>query len=971
MAHQTCKVLYAKYNSARRPDFRITTEFCEDANGVFVRKRAAEAAAENHLENICKNSIVLQDYYRTIKVVPPEKVEGELRFTCIEGQTLAERIEAQDFDKARFVARVNEALATVLSIQERYFVSFKMTDEFKAIFGEAEPGEVPALNPANIDSLLTNFVENDTGTYCIDCEWVCHFPVPFAYIKYRILLYLYVTQVHEMLNGTSLEEMLSWFGFSERECALYWKMDDHFQQYVHGEGRKYIYSERYRKQNRFIGDMEREMQAMGADVAAKRNIIHDKDVHIGSQEKTIRDMQALVAAKDGIIRDKDVYIGSLEEANRDMQALVAAKDGIIHDKDVHIGNQNAQIQKLTLDYQTISTAFFWRITKPARVLMDRLKRLVRNNETLYLYARTAKDTMRHGPGYALKNRRNYLEAKQKALRAHAWPSEAEMARQRSEVFPKDITFSILVPLYNTPEDFLHEMINSVQEQTYGKWELCLADGSDEAHAFVGKICRSLARKDSRIRYRRLEKNLGISGNTNACIEMATGNYIALFDHDDLLHPSALYEMMKAICEQDADYIYTDEVTFASPDRNKFITVHYKPDYAPDNLLANNYICHFSAFSAQLLKEVGGFRSDYDGSQDHDIILRLTHAANKVVHIPKVLYWWRSHPQSVSQDIGAKQYAVDAAKRAVHDFLWDYQHVDTVIESTRAFPTIFRIIYPLRDQAKVSIVIPNKDHIEDLERCIRSIVEKSTYRNYEIVVVENNSETDSIFEYYERLERLGNIRVLRYAGPFNYSKINNWAVRQCDGEYIVLLNNDTEIITPDWLENLMMYAQRDDVGAVGAKLYFPDGRIQHAGVVIKMGDDRIAAHAYYGANHDHIGYMGRLCYAQDFSAVTAACLMIQRRKYDEVGGLDENFAVAYNDVDFCLKLRAQGYLNIFTPFVEVYHYESASRGYETGEKLERFKREVGHFREKWSDVLEAGDPYFSPNLSLDSPMFDPL
>ena len=956
MSKGNCRVLYAKYNSERKPEFRVTTEFCEDASGVFVRKRAGEEAARAHLENILKNSDCLQEYYQNIRVLSAEQTEGELRFPCIKGQTLADQIVARGFDKARFVARVNEKLATVLSIHERYFVPFEMTDQFKAMFGKVEIGDVPALNPANIDSLFTNFIENEAGIYCIDCEWVCHFPVPLAYIRYRILLYLYVNQVRSMLNGVSLEEMLGWFGFSERECAVYWQMDDRFQQHVHGEGRRYIYDEHYKKANHFIGDMEREMQAMRADVLAKTGIIHDKDVHIGSQEKTIHDMKALVEAQEGIIHDKDVHIGTQEKT--------------IHDKDVLIANQYAQIQKLTLDFQTISNAFFWRVTKPARVIMDNLKRLVKKNEPLYLFSRTAKDGLRHGPRYALKNRRDYLQAKRKALMANAWPTDEEMGRQRKETFPKRITFSILVPLYNTPEDFLREMIGSVQNQTYTRWELCLADGSDEAHDFVGKICQTLSRKDSRIRYRKLEKNLGISGNTNACIDMARGDYIALFDHDDILHPSALYEMMKAICQQDADFVYTDEVTFESPDKNRFITVHYKPDYAPDNLLANNYICHFSAFSAQLLKEVGGFRTDYDGSQDHDMILRLTHAASKVVHIPKVLYWWRSHPQSVSQDIGAKQYAVDAAKRAVHDFLLDYQHVDTVIESTRAFPTIFQIVYPLRKQAKVSIVIPNKDHVEDLTRCIRSIIDKSTYGNYEIVVVENNSESEEIFAYYEQLKKADNIRVLRYKGEFNYSKINNWAVRQCKGEYIVLLNNDTEIITPNWLENMLMYAQRDDVGAVGAKLYFPDGRIQHAGVVIKMGNDRIAAHAYYGAPHDYIGYMGRLCYAQDFSAVTAACLMIQKRKCDEVKGLDEDFAVAYNDIDFCLKLRKKGYLNIFTPFAEVYHYESASRGYETGEKLERFKREVSYFREKWSDVLEAGDPYFNPNLSLDSPMFEP-
>ena len=589
-----------------------------------------------------------------------------------------------------------------------------------------------------------------------------------------------------------------------------------------------------------IGTQEHTIQDLKELVKAQEGIIHDKEVHIGTQEHTIQDLKELVKAQEGIIHDKEVHIGTQEQ--------------IIRDKDAYIASQTAQIQQLTIDIQTISTAFFWRITKPARVSVDALKRLIKKNEFLYLTSKTLKDALRHGFRYAMQNRKYYLEANKRILYANSWPDEEERMRQRKETFTKDITFSVLVPLFNTPEDFLREMIQSVQEQTYRKWELCLADGSDEEHTFVGTICREYARKDKRVKYRKLKQNLGISGNTNACIDMAKGDYIALFDHDDILHPSALYEMIKVICSQNADYLYTDEATFLSPDKDKIITLHYKPDFAPDNLLANNYICHFSVFSARLLKQVGAFRPEYDGSQDHDIILRLTNAANKVVHIPKILYWWRSHPQSVSQDIGAKQYAVDAAKRAVHDFLRDYRHVDTVIESTRAFPTIFQIIYPIRDRKKVSIVIPNKDHIDILDRCVRSILDKSTYKNYEIVIAENNSQSDDTFSYYSKLENNRKVRVLRYQGGFNYAKINNWAIRQCDGEYVVLLNNDTEIITPNWMENMLMYAQREDVGAVGAKLYFPDGRIQHAGVVIKMGDDRIAAHAYYGAGHDHIGYM---------------------------------------------------------------------------------------------------------------------
>ena len=1010
MSQRPVQVLFAKYNAVRRPEFRVATEMCEDAEGRFVQKRATEEAAKEHLEKIFQNAQLLQDYYREIKVIVPTRGEDGLRFPFIKGKTLAEQIQAGKLNKEDFIALVNQKLETALSVQELCQCSFELTEEFEKVFGKTELGKVPALCPANIDGLFSNLIENETGIYCIDCEWVCNFPVPVDFIRYRILLYLYVTQLHTQLNGVTAEEMFRWFGITEEQQKTFWQMDDHFQQYVHGENRKYVYPAHYLKKSITVSGMNETIQAQEEYISAQKKIIHDKDVHIEDLEKVrkqeLHDKDVYIDDLGKIIHDKDVHIADLERTKKqelhdkdvhitDLEKTVQEKDKHIgaldqiicdknehianlgrirekelHDKDVHIQNQDARIEQLTRDYETVTNAFFWKVTKPARALSDKLKTAGKKNEHVYLCLRTGKDLLRHGLRYAVKNRRAYLASKRNARLVSSWPSEEEQAKERKVRFPKAITFSILVPLYNTPDVFLREMIESVQKQTYSRWELCLADGSDDAHPDVGITCEKYARKDHRIRYRKLEKNLGISGNTNACIEMATGDYIALFDHDDVLHPSALHEMMKAICEQEADFVYTDEVTFESPDLKKLITLHYKPDFAPDNLLANNYICHFSAFSAELLKKTGGFRHEYDGSQDHDMILRLTEAAKKVVHIPKILYWWRSHPQSVSQDINAKGYAVDSAKRAVHDFLRDYKNVETVIESTRAFPTIFRIRYPLREQAKISIVIPNKDHLADLKRCIDSILTKTTYSNYEIVIAENNSETQEIFDYYAELEQKDNIRVLRYPDAFNYSKINNWAVRQCDGEYILLLNNDTEVITPDWLENMLMYAQREDVGAVGAKLYLPDGRIQHAGVVIKMGDDRIAAHAYYGAGHDHIGYMGRLCYAQDFSAVTAACLMIRKSKYDEVGGLDEGFAVAYNDIDFCLKLRKAGYLNIFTPFTELNHHESASRGYETGEKLERFKREVARFREKWGETLEAGDPYFNPNLSLDSPMFEP-
>ena len=554
----------------------------------------------------------------------------------------------------------------------------------------------------------------------------------------------------------------------------------------------------------------------------------------------------------------------------------------------------------------------------------------------------------------------------------SFPDEERRRQEQETVFPRMVKFSILVPLYNTPQEFLTAMLDSVINQTYGNWELCLADGSDDAHNYVGQVCLEYQKEDKgrtggkeRIVYKKLEKNEGIAGNTNRCLAMATGEYIGLFDHDDIIHPSVLYEYAKVINEQEADYIYCDETTFKNNDINKMLTMHFKPDYAIDNLRANNYICHFSVFYRHLLDGNELFRTKFDGSQDHDMILRLTDKAKKVVHVPKLMYYWRSHAGSVASGIQAKTYAVDAAKGAVADHLRKHGFEHFKITSTRAFETIFKISYQIIGNPKISIIIANKDHEPDLRRCITSILEKSTYDNFEIIVVENNSETAEIQKYYEELKENEKVKVITYQGAFNYSAINNLGASKAEGEYLLLLNNDTQVITVNWMEELLMYAQRNDVGAVGAKLYYGDKTIQHAGVVLGLGAHRTAGHSHYMQHRENLGYMGRLCYTQNVSAVTGACLMVSKALFEKAGGLEESFAVSLNDVDFCIKLREMGYLNVFTPFAELYHFESASRGLDDkGEKAERYNEESARFREKWKEVLAKGDPYYNPNFSLD-------
>ena len=573
-----------------------------------------------------------------------------------------------------------------------------------------------------------------------------------------------------------------------------------------------------------------------------------------------------------------------------------------------------------------------------------------------------------------KTRRFFLRRRQVSwrqyLRTPLFTKEA-LAAQQSRVFEKPVLISIVTPLYNTDERFLREMIASVKAQTYANWELCLADGSDAEHAYVEKICLAEAALDKRVRYRKLEQNLGIAGNSNAAIEMAGGDYIALLDHDDVLHPSALYEVMERICGEDADLIYTDEATFESPDIRKITLAHFKPDFAPDNLLANNYICHFTCFCRSLLEEAGMFRCGYDGAQDHDLMLRMTSKAKRIAHIPEVLYYWRAYPMSTAEAEGNKPYVSAAGIKAVSDHLKE-EGIKATVTLAKGIPTIYRVSYELPAVLPmVSIIIANYDHADDLCACITSIKAKTTYPNYEIIVAENNSVLPETFAYYKELEADAKTKVIRWKGSgFNWAAINNYAVSEAAaGDYYLLLNNDTEVISPDWIEEMLMHAQRPEVGIVGAKLYFPDDTIQHGGVILGLGG--VAGHAFYGVRRENLGYMGRLSYAQDMSAVTGACVMIRKKVWEEVGGIDETFAVNLNDIDLCMRIRKAGYRVIWTPFAELYHYESKSRGgNDTPEKKAHSDYESGLFTDRWKDAIEKGDPYYNPNLTLKKSDFSP-
>ncbi len=543
------------------------------------------------------------------------------------------------------------------------------------------------------------------------------------------------------------------------------------------------------------------------------------------------------------------------------------------------------------------------------------------------------------------------------------PLKKELRAQKKKTFAKMPMFSVVVPLYNTPVKFLREMVKSVLNQSYKNFELVLIDASGPEHANVSEAVKRMG--DNRIKYTRLVKNEGIASNTNIGLCEAEGDYFVLLDHDDVISPSALYELAKAINETGADFLYSDEVVL-SEDMKKLEKYHFKPDFAPDYLRGVNYITHLSCFSKQLLEKAGGGeRSEFDGAQDYDLILRLTEQAQCIHHIPKVLYYWRYHSNSTAKDIAVKPYAIEAGANALRAHL-KRMNLQANVTPSKEFVGSYKVEYALVANPLVSVIIPNKDHVEDLKRCIASVVKKGGYTNLEIIIVENNSTTPEIMEFYKTLvQRVPNVKILRYVGEFNYSAINNLGVKNASGEHLLLLNNDVEFLSEGFIKEMLSYSQRPDVGAVGAKLFYPDNTVQHAGVFMGLGGS--AGHSHKGHSGDDAGDMFRLSTTQNMCAVTGACLMVKKELYIKMGGLDEkNFAVAYNDVDFCLKLYKNGLVNVFTPFAKAYHYESKSRGDDTncgGEKQRRYESEKARFVEKYADIMKNGDPYYNPHLTL--------
>ena len=538
-------------------------------------------------------------------------------------------------------------------------------------------------------------------------------------------------------------------------------------------------------------------------------------------------------------------------------------------------------------------------------------------------------------------------------------SRQELFAQRKTKFSYAPKFSVVVPLYHTPAKFLKDLVRSMMYQSYANWELCLVNASPE-DVHLTSLLENWAMRDKRIRVIRLEKNLRIAQNTNAGIAASTGEFIAFLDHDDFLEPDALFCYADALNkDKTIDVFYSDEDKTDEYAAHYFYP-HFKSDFNIDLLHANNYMCHFLAVRKSLVDTVGGLNEKFDGAQDYDFVLRLTENTKKIYHCPRILYHWRCSNQSTAANQGNKMYAIHAGKAALNAHYkrigWNARAQEGAVDGW------YQTKFTLKEEPLVSILIPNKDHTDDLDVCLNSFFERADYQNYEFIIIENNSVLPETFAYYEKIEKEhDNVKVVYWEAGFNYSAINNFGFKFAKGDYIMLLNNDVELITPDIFQSMLGFCMRPEVGIVGAKLLYNDHTVQHAGVLVGAGG--LADHVFKGIHEDDPGYMGRAISSQDVSAVTAACLLVKRSVYEEVGGLEEEFQVAFNDVDFCLKVRKAGYLIVYDADVKLFHYESKSRGMEdTTDRFIRFGNEMMLLNSKWDILSTFVDPYYNPNLS---------
>ena len=1007
------EIIYSRFSTERAEEYGLITRIVEKENGEReLEKQAASPEANAHIDRMAAAEKKLSEEFAPSGLSVNRVLRQEESAGChkVRFQYLSDTVTLEAKAGSLLMSQRHEEAADLIreltaKIRSAAGCPFKVTDAFRSLFGKEQadvpwPADEKSLPFTDLDMVAENVLADDEAQTLTDYEWICDYPVPVSFLIWRVWHYFYA----RFASAAVPSNVLAAEGIGPDLVPRFERMEAAWQKKILGD--VVPLRDLYHTISPGTRDMRSELSDAGEDAKGS----YTATLFYGQDDQFISGGRCCQSWKMGPGGAFSVTFRLPETAEKvRYMRFDPAEQAVCR---VKISSVRAE-ELITLTplngFREDGEDTFWTLDPAYRVegdlsrvrtvtvegrleLINLNDQLAAANQTklerdAYLAEltriRSWADQTRGTIGYkgieGLRRGRNYVMARVQGTKLFSDPdavarlygewfaahsvSEEQLASQRKALSDKAPFLSLIVPIYRTPEAYLRAMIDSVLAQSYENWELCLADGSEDGS--VTQILEDYAARDKRIRFQTLEKNLGISGNTNAAAAMAGGDYLVSVDHDDLITPDALFEFASAICRTGAACLYSDEDKI-SMDGSLLFDPNLKPDFSPDLLRSHNYITHLFAVSRQLFDRVGGYRSAYDGAQDYDLILRCTEVADQVVHIPRVLYHWRTHPGSTSLNPKGKLYAYEAGRRAVEAHLKRLGLKGSVTD-TEGWG-LLHVTYETLGDPLISVIIPNMDHVKDLDRCIRSVAEKNVYPNLEILVVENNSVKQETFRYYRSLvRRYPCVRILRWKKAFNYAAINNFAVRHARGRLLLLLNNDTKMISPDSIKEMAGLALREDTGCVGAKLLYADGTIQHAGVI--LGPGGFAGHVFSGLKKDAPGFMMRPLVTGNYSAVTGACLMVKKELYEEAGGMSEEFAVALNDVDFCLKLRAKGYVNVFTPFSVWYHYESKSRGYETTpERRERFDREVALFKHRWKQVLAEGDPYYHPAFDLEKAPF---
>lgn len=999
-------IVFAKYNRTRKPEFQTSTIIYEEDHVLKVEKSALNNSAKEHILAIKKKYDLIRDIYTNIIVLQPINVTNKANFNYIVGESIESRLN-QNFDNIpELLINIAKVLDIICTYNNQIIGEFQMTSEFQNIFGKVEGLKVQSLLISNIDMIFDNLILKDDQIYCIDYEWVFTFPIPKDYIKFRSLYFYYNKYNSYLESKMSMIDFFDYFSIDKCLLKVFLSMEDNFQQYVHGENREYIYTKNYEKNIISIGsidNMKNQLQQNQRKIQDLAELAQGREEHITYLGKMIQDKERHIHDLYRIRENFELENGNLknnlrikEKEKEDLEKKVL--DYMLEKEQLKMEFENnlkllGDIEgknKLLIHELEILENSNKEITSENTLIKEENRRLEYENNYLKEYKHKIDKILRN-PLYGLfilirKVGRKILPVKmKKALKI--WYNDGFLSLcniLKERVLHKHITkdvyetwilnnestinevedlryrplISIVVPVYNVKDNQLIDCIESVINQTYSNWELCLIDDCSTMQSVKCVLQKYENNNKIKIVYR--NKNGHICKATNDGIEIAVGKYIGFLDCDDVLSKNAIYEMTRMLNkDEELDFIYSDEDLLSEDGKRRF-NPFFKPDWSPDTFMSMMYTCHFAIYRKEIIDEIGGIRVGFEGAQDYDFTLRFVEKSNKIGHIPKILYHWRAREESTAFNPEAKPYAFNAMEKAKKDALKRRQLKGKI---TFVEPILqYRIEYLLQNSPLISIIIPSKDNYIILKKCLDSIEEFSKNIRYEIIIVDNGSDKEN----YEKYKNLCSVKKYQYIYQqmrFNFSKMCNIGSEYANGEFFLFLNDDIEVLESGWLEKMAGHASLDYVGAVGAKLIYPNtNMIQHVGIVnYKIGP----GHCLVAMDDSYMYYGGRNVMEYNFIAVTGACLMIQKDKFLKVGKFNEDLPVAYNDVDLCFRLVETNLYNVVRNDVKLFHHESVSRGLDSMSEEKR-NRQMSELKKLYDlhPKMKAFDPFYNKNLVQD-------